>query len=327
MKSIEKFSYDVSALATGFEKANTPLISTLIASSQLMEDFTIMPNVKGQEPIKIMSSIATLQPKSCTFNPNGSIVLSDIKMVTSDFEHQFLLCNQDLKDTWGKVYLAAGASAENLDMNNELVVRSLEEKVKDVKNAVEKLMILGDTGSGNSQLAFFDGLVKTLDNVAGIQTATFPQIGGVSQDPTDPTQALDIVEKVANTIPTAVIDAGLTPMIYVSSVVYNAIKRNIKGLSNFGAVIEEENAGKSNASFVLPISGIRVKSNRFLAGTNTKIYGVVKELMFFGTDLESDFDAMMVEAQNVPPAIKGVIQMTGGVQVGLPENFVKSVFL
>ncbi len=326
MKSNEKFAYNVAGLATTFVKADIPLVSTLINATPMLEGMTIYPNNKGSEPIKISSSVAVLQASSCTFSPSGDATLTNKTLTSVKLTDQFLLCNDDLEKTWAQVYLKAGANVENLDINS-LVAQLIEDRVKKVKEAWENLLLQGDTASGNPQLAFHDGLFKLMTASATITTVTIPVTAAATPAvPTNVAQALGIVNLVAAGIPATVFDANLTPEIWVSRAVYNAVKTNIYNDNYFNFVLNEENANKAGSSFALPTSGVRIKAVRQLTGLNTTIFAVVKELIYVAADLEGDIDGMKVMPDELTDSLKGVVKFRSGIQFALDVNFVKTVF-
>lgn len=326
MKSKEKFSYNVAGLATTFQKADIPLVSTLINATPLLEGMTIYPNNKGSEPIKIVSTVAVLQASSCTFSPSGDATLTNKTLTSVKVTDQFILCNEDLQKTWAQMYLKAGANVEDLD-ENALVMQITEDRIKADKVAWENLLLLGDTGSGNPQLAFHDGLFKKMTASVTITTATIPVTAPATPAvPTDVAQALGIVNLVAAAIPATVFDANLTPEIWVSRAVYNAVKTNIYNDNNFNFVLNEENANKAGSSFYLPVSGVKIRAVRQLSGLDTTIFAVVKELIYVAADLEGDIDGMKIMADELTDSLKGMVKFRSGIEFALDVNFVKTVF-
>lgn len=327
MKNYEKLAIDTTAIAKTFAKTDMPLISTLVKASNLIPSFTVVPNVKGAADIKIVDAIATLQPSSCTFSPSGSAILSEKKLITTGITVQDTFCLSDLRKTAFELTLAAGSSNEKLDENNAVFLSIIENLIAKIAVAQDNLMLLGDTASGNSQLAFFDGVFKKINTSLTATNVTFPQINALSQDPTDPTQALGIVNTFAEAIPTEIFDKGFGVEIWVSQKVYRALKTNIFNLNNFGFQIVEDRKNLSYPSFELPISGIRVKALPQLLGLDTSIYGVVKELMFMGVDLEQDYQALNVVADPLTRSLNTIADFTAGVEIALDNNFVKATFL
>jgi hypothetical protein len=325
MKKLEKFDYDVADVAADFKKQDSPIISTLVQSSGLLDFLTIYPNVKGKSKIKILDAVAIFKPESCTFDPSGDAVLTEKELSVTGLDHDFTLCGKDLIGTWGEVYLAAGANKENITLN-DLTAAVIAQLVKREKNGLERLIMLGDTGSGNAQLAFHDGLVKIINDSADVTEVTIPLNGAVAADATDTTQALGILNTVAAGIPTEVFDAGLTYSLHVSRTVYEAVKQNIFTANNFGYVLNEVNPRKSYSNFALPVSGVTIVANPYLQGMNTTILGLPKELTIWGTDLEEDMNAMQLVPDPFGKALNGTMAFKTGVQIALDVNFVKTTF-
>jgi len=326
MKEKIKFDYDVVGLAKTFSKADIPLVSTLINSTPLLDGMNIYPNNKGSEPIKLLSTIAVLQPSSCTFSPQGDAVLTNKTLTSVKLTDQFVLCNEDVQKTWAQVNLAAGANAENLD-ENDLVSKILEERIKSIKDAHENLLLLGDTASGNPQLVFHDGLFKKMNASATITTVTIPVTAPTTPAvPTSPTQALGIVNLVAEGIPAKVFDANMTVEIWVSRKVYNAVRTNIYRDNNFNFVLNEENINKNGSSFNLPVSGVKIRAVRQLNGLDTTIYAVVRDLVYVAADLDGDVDGMKIVPDELTDSLKGMVKFRSGIEFALDSNFVKTVF-
>jgi hypothetical protein len=326
MKEKLKLSYNVAGLATTFQKADIPLVSTLIAATPLLDGMTIYPNNKGSEPIKILTNVAVLQASSCTFSPSGDATLTNKTLTSVKVTDQFILCNEDLELTWAQLYLKAGANVENLDQN-ALVTAILEDRIKLDRKAWENLLLLGDTASGNAQLAFHDGLFKKMNASGTITTVTIPVTAPATPAvPTDVTQALGIVNAVAAGFPSTVFDANLTPEIWVSRAVYNAVKTNIYNDNNFNFVLNEENINKEGSSFFLPVSGVKIRAVSQLAGLNTTIYGVVRELIYVAADLADDVDGMKIMPDELTDSLKGMVKFRSGIEFALDVNFVKTTF-
>jgi len=316
-KSFEKFDYDVNVLAKGWSNNDIPLITTLIDSSSFLERLTIQPNNKGAEPIKIASQVAVLQPSSCTFNPDGDAVLTAKKLETTKISVQVKWCNEDLADSYFQMYLAAGANRENLTVN-DLNTRLVEELIKGIKNAYINLLLLGDTDSGNDQLAFHDGLFKLIDDSADVVTVNIP--GG---DPTNPVTALAVVNQLAMAVSPNVIENNLEPEIMVSWAVYNAVKQNIYNDNNYHNGLQENNPNTSDANFKLPISNITIRPFVQLYGRDTDMYLVPMKLVYAGTDIADDYSAIKVVPDELTDSLNAVVKFRSGIQIALDENFAK----
>lgn len=312
-----KFNYDVSGLDAYVDEESPEIMANLINEGSLKSRISIMDNVKGSKIIKLKESNPSLQAaSSCAWNATGGIILTDVTLSTVRVKIQEEYCNEDLNDTWAQIENAAGANAQDESAPNFADTMIIYYQLR-ATELDENLMMNGDTLSGDSNLAFYDGFSKLWDNDAGLNTSFSLQTSITAAN------GFDILQAFAKDIPTIVkrhrattgleIICGYETAQFCLDQIYNDKDYN-------AIVVNTEDNGE--LSFILPTTNITVRSLVTLDGTE-KVYGVPYSYMFYGTDLESDIDGFRFVYNENDEMLRFGVKWRSGIQYVFPEYFTR----
>lgn len=308
------FSYDVSALPTYVNDQSEDIWADLLYGSGLTSRINVLEGVKGSQEIKLLNADMALQSASnCTYTSDGSIVFTGETLSTKRLYIQQDLCNENLNDTWGEMLLAIGANRQDREMPVEDIITAYLIKKSRFKN--QNLMFLGDTGSGNAELAHYDGYVKLWDADADLVEVTTAQTAITASN------AFDIAIELYNGIPSVLFDNDTPVEIITGRQEARAIIAQIYADKDYASSVQFVEEG-GELYFTLPTTNITVRSYPQLNGLS-KMYAVPYNYMYFGTDLESDIDGLEIRFIESEDQLRISNKWRSGVQYVYPEYFTK----
>lgn len=309
----ERFDYDIDELAPYTDEQSTQMLTDLVYSSGLASRISVMEGVKGSEKIKLLSSDPALQAAtSCGWNASGGIILTDETMTTVRVKIQEEYCNEDLNGTWGQLMNAAGANAQDAEAPFADIMAAYYIKKSAKKN--QDLMLNGDDASLNPDLAHYDGFVKLWDNDGDLGVYTSTEFSITSSN------ALDIALGLYDTINPLLFDNGVNVEIICGRETFRKIIAQNYNDNNYHFPITEE-AG-AEPSFILPTTNTRVRAYSQLNGTE-KMYAVPYNYMFFGTDLESDYEGFEFKYNDTDEKLRFGVKWRSGVAYVFPKYFTR----
>ena len=121
--------------------------------------FTPIPGVKNSIKIPSRQKATVLQAPSCTFTPDGDIILTEKEISVNGMKVNEEMCAADLEARYNSAKLKPNRPTE---MPEDMVVWWVDSTMEDVSIAIERLAYLGDTLSANPNLARTDGLLKLI---------------------------------------------------------------------------------------------------------------------------------------------------------------------
>jgi hypothetical protein len=223
----EKFSYTAVDLADNININSAEVIPALVENNDFLSRVVIQDGVPADSTfiVKLFDVDPELQEMTnCGFDDAGTVAFTQVELTSKRVGIELFLCNNSLNNTWAQLLLRSGAkdSLESLPIEQQMLALTrlkLEKKVQD-------LIFKGDTGSGNSELAMFNGLIKKWKNDSLIPA--FPDAGAV-----DSTNAFSIFKGVSRTVATEVRDNGLAGEIICSQVDFNHLVDNLLTDNNY----------------------------------------------------------------------------------------------
>lgn len=309
----DKFDWDVSGLAAYTDAQSTDMLTDLVYSAGLTTRINIMENVKGSEEIKLLESNPTLQAATnCGWTPTGGVVLTDETMTTKRIKIQEEYCNEDLNGTWAQLLNRAGANAQDKEAPFGDIMAAYYVKLAANKN--QRLMFLGDTTSLDTSLVHYNGFVKLWDNDADLNVYTSAEVAITT------TNAFDIALGLYNAIPAILFDNEGGVEIICGRETYRKIIEAVYADNNYHHTLQEE-AG-AEPSFILPTTNTRVRAYSELNGTE-KMYAVPYQYMFFGTDLEGDYEGFEFKYDDTEELLRFGVKWRSGVQYVFPGYFTR----
>ncbi len=313
----QRFNYDVTDLDEYTDEQSPEIMEDLINEGSLKSRISIMDNVKGSKVIKLKTSSPSLQAaSSCAWTAEGGIILTDVTLSTVRVKIQEEYCNEDLNDTWAQIENAAGANAQDETAPNFADTMIIYYRLR-ATELDENLMMNGDTGSGDANLAHYDGFSKLWENDGDLN------VHYSSETEIDATNGFDILQAFAKDIPTIVkrhkmatgleIICGYETAQFCLDQIYNDKDYN-------AIVVNTEENGE--LSFILPTTNITVRSLVTLDGTE-KVYAAPYSYMFYGTDVESDIDGFRFVYNETEEMLRFSVKWRSGIQYVFPEYFTR----
>jgi hypothetical protein len=307
----EKFDWDVDNLAPYTNEQSTEFIQDLIGSSVFLSKVRSLEGVKRRQAIKLLSGDVKLQAmEGCTTNPDGSITFDDRIIETVRLYFGVELCNEDLNGHYTEMLNAVGANNQDGVMPLEAVL--LAYLNKQLAKKAQRVGLIGDETSLDTELALFDGFITLLEADPAVVTAN---IGA---------NAFETAMNVVNAIDEDVLDNEVEHEIICSRATAQAILTHIYNDKDYNALTVDVERANGQLSFVLPTTATRVTSVNTLQG-NANMYLVCYPYMFLGSDVESDMDGIEVKYDDYNNKLKAEVSFRMGVQFVYPQYFVRTV--
>lgn len=310
----EKFSYTVTDLAENINISSTEVIPALVENNDFLSRVVIQDGVPADSTyiVKLFDIDPELQAMTnCAFSDAGTVDFTQVELTSKRVGIELLLCNNSLNNTWAQLLLRSGAKAslEELPIEQQMLALTrlkLEKKIQD-------LIFKGDTGSGNSELAMFDGLIKKWKNDPLIPA--FANAGAVSA-----TNAYTIFKGVSRAVATEVRDNAIAGEIICSEVDFNHLVDDLMSDNNFHytANIQGDGNGKTLA---LPgtMDTVRVVPQL----STGEIYFVPYSYVMVSTNQEGDFQGVYADflVKERTLRLSGIMDV--GVNYARPQYFAK----
>lgn len=310
----DKFNYDVSALPAYIDEQSEEIIQDLLFESGFTSRINVLENVKGKQTIKLLNADMALQSvTNCTMSDDGTITFDGKDIETKRLGIQASICNEDLEQTWAQMLLAVGANRQDREMPYEAVMLAYITKL--IKNKNQNLIFNGDTASLNTDLVHYDGLVKQWNADADLVVASSTETAITSAN------AFDLAREVYYAIPTVLFDNGTNVEIITGRDTAEKIIAQVYNDKDFASSIDVTYDG-SEMYFTLPTTGITVRSYSQLNGQEV-MFAVPYNYIFFGTDVNNDFDGVSVKYLEDDEKLRITNKMRSGIQYVYPEYFVR----
>jgi hypothetical protein len=307
----EKFDWDVENLEPYTNEQSTEFIQDLIGSSVFLSKVRSLEGVKRRQAIKLLSGDVKLQAmEGCTTNPDGSITFDDRIIETVRLYFGVELCNEDLNGHYTEMLNAVGSNNQDGVMPLEAVL--LAYLNKQLAKKAQRVGLIGDETSLDTELALFDGFITLLEADPAVVTAN---IGA---------NAFETAMNVVNAIDEDVLDNEVEHEIICSRATAQAILNHIYNDKDYNALTVDVERANGQLSFVLPTTATRVTSVNTLQG-NSNMYLVCYPYMFLGSDVESDMDGIEVKYDDYNNKLKAEVSFRMGVQFVYPQYFVRTV--
>jgi len=311
----DKFNFDVSALDDYTDEQSSEFITDIIESSKLLGMLRLEEGVKGSRELKLLTADMTLKTMvGCTPSPTGAVTFSGRQISAKRLYAGIEFCNEDLNGKYTQMLNVLGANRQDSEMVLENVLIAYLGVL--LRRKAQRVVVLGDTLSGDPELALFDGLVKLIDNDALVNVA-------YSLDTAiDESNGYDNAKLVFNTIPAEVFDDGLNVVILTGRTEARAIIDQVWADKDFNANIDDRTDDGGSISFTLPTTDIKVMSIPELSGTG-KMYGFIFDYAFLGTDLEDDLDTIAIKYDDYDNKLKAEAMLRLGTQFVLPQYWTR----
>jgi len=305
----DKFSYDVSGLPAYVDEQNEEILEELQTDSLFMGRCNIMTGVKGSEEIKMLASTLVLQSAaSCGWNASGGIVFTDKAITNYRLKFQEEYCNENLNGAWTQMKNAVGANIQ--DMENPFGDVVIAYKVKQVKNAIQDLILLGDTASLNTQLAFMDGLRKQFRADADVT-----EVAAGAND-------FASLKAMADATPLEVRANNIDHEVICDELVMQGAIDWAWANKDYNALITFTRNEAGELEFVLPTTTTKFRSVKQFAGTGD-VFLVSYPFISIAVDGDSDEEGVEVKYNETDETLRVGAKFRLGVTYVFPEYFKK----
>ena len=285
------------------EAAREYLLRTFAEASSLRDNIlTVKENVHKSWKIRRLAATGLIADKSCDFTAAGTVTINERSLTPADLEVNLELCKDNFKNDWDGANMGRGAN--NKSLTPELVDAVVNQVNGSIGEALETMIYQGDT-SGTDQ---FDGFIKL-----ALADAT-------------------VVDVTAAT--GAFIAAPLTKMAAIKE---KAVAAKIAMKEDFVYIMSPTNAealmaayrsagsGQENISGDVPLryNGAPVHVSYGMPDAN--IIAARKSNLYFGTDLQSDWNEVIVKDMSeidLSDNVRFKLVATGGVNYGWGEEFI-----
>lgn len=298
--------------------------SDIILSSPTVKKCRTLLNVKNKRRLPRFVWGDVLQDDDCTFSEGNGPTLSQREIEVVGMKINESICVKDLEANFISERMAAGANGVDFiptDEGDYLVMRLIAQAGRDL----ERIVINGDTTLSGS-VSLFDGIRKLASTDAAV----------VHGDSTGVTLAVaNIVDKLTDiylNMPDE-ISAGIPDI--NGNIVTGCIWMSPKAAKMYKIA----NASDADKKYIFPMPGGElnfmgipiVESHALTIGAGTgaptkeEMFATDPENIWFGTDLESDFEDILILPQKDKtgePTVRMVGRMKGGVQYAIPEYLV-----
>jgi hypothetical protein len=276
----DKFDYDVSGLPAWTDNTMPNMIPDLIANSEFLGTMTLEEDVKGTREIALLNADVTLQAKvACTPSPDGSVIFTKANLTTVPLYAGIEFCNEDLNTKMTQILNRMGLKMQDGQLPAELESILMAYLLKQLERKAQRLVVLGDTGSLDAELALMDGLIKKINADASV--VDYNSL----QTTIDDTNAYDIAYGLYQAIDTELFDAQVPVAIFTGRTEALAILKQWNDTNPYSQV--EIPVGGSSISFRLPLTDIMVVTLPELNGLED-MYAIPLSLTFLGIDAKED---------------------------------------
>ena len=276
----DKFDYDVSGLPAWTDNTMPNMIPDLIANSEFLGTMTLEEDVKGTREIALLNADVTLQAKvACTPSPDGSVIFTKANLTTVPLYAGIEFCNEDLNTKMTQILNRMGLKMQDGQLPAELESILMAYLLKQLERKAQRLVILGDTGSLDAELALMDGLIKKIN--ADGSVIDYNSL----QTTIDDTNAYDIAYGLYQAIDTELFDAQVPVAIFTGRTEALAILKQWNDTNPYSQV--EIPVGGSSISFRLPLTDINIVTLPELNGLED-MYAIPLSLTFLGIDAKED---------------------------------------
>lgn len=276
----EKFDYDVSGLPAWTDNTMPNMIPDLIANSEFLGTLTLEEDVKGTREIALLNADVTLQAKvACTPSPDGSVIFTKANLTTVPLYAGIEFCNEDLNTKMTQILNRMGLKMQDGQLPADLESILMAYLLKQLERKAQRLVVLGDTGSLDAELALMDGLIKKINTNGDV--VAYNSLQTTIND----TNAYDIAYGLYQAIDTELFDAQVPVAIYTGRTEALAILKQWNDDNPYSQV--EIPVGGSSIRFRLPLTDIEVVTLPELNGLED-MYAIPLSLTFLGIDAKED---------------------------------------
>ena len=317
-------AFDISALSAYTEQNEALLVTSSVlgakTASLIKSAGNVMIGVKSAETINIMETDAIFQAGgTCGFNASGATTFTQRTVTVGKIKVQESLCPKSLETAYLQKALPTGSQYDSIPFEQQYS----EKKAKTIASQVETALWQGDTGSGDTNLKQFDGLVKLIGAASGVVAANV--VAFIASAPISTgtgiiaSNVISIFDGIYKAIPAKVV-AAEDMTIFCGMDSFRTYTIALKNANMFNYAFD----GKSDSEFTLPGTPIKVVAVQGLNGTN-KIYASRLSNMFLGTDLLNEEEKFEIFFAKEADSVRFMAEFKIGTNIAFPDEVVKFI--
>lgn len=311
----EKFDYTVSAVTAYVDEQNPEIVGQLTEGALFMSRCNIMTGVKGSEKIKLFTDSLVLQTaNTCGWNASGGVTFTDKTISNERLKFQEEYCNETLNGKWTQLRNRIGANVQ--DLENPFADIMIAGKLAELHTAIQRLLILGDTASGDSQLAFFDGLVKKLEADASVLVEASTETSITTAN------AFDVLKAVSRKIPSVLYSNGVEVEIVCGLETAQKAIDQIWADKDYNGILEFTRNEAGELTYTLPTTTTTVRVLPELNGTE-KVFALPYNYISVAVDGDKDEDGIEIKYNENDEKLRVGSKFRLGIEYIMSEYFVK----
>ena len=286
------------------------LINKVVLGGKSIEMMTKQTGIKKDALINYLDTNPALQSgAACGFNASGDTTFTQREINTGAIKVNMSWCPQALLDKYTEYQVRIGANpnAEHLPFEEEI----MENVISHINDKMEAAVWFGDTASSDTNLKWFDGIIKL---ALADSTVIDKTIAAGSS-------AYDAIKAVYMAIPEEVLGKA---QIFVSPAVYRQFLQELVE-KNYYHYSAGEGAPEE---FVFPGTDTKVVKIKGLASTADTKYIVAADPaeLVYGCDLENDKEEAKVWFSDDDDLYKTKISWNAGVQYMFGDRIVLGAY-
>lgn len=324
--------FSLSGLTAYTEENQFKLFTAALFGSKMLQNATVVPNIKGPSKLPILAQDIQFQADSCSFNATGATTITQRTLTPGKVMINLDWCPKDLEAYYFRQAIAAGSHKEDIKPIEETLMPFIMAKVaQEVDIAAWKGRItaagggVGSTvpmGFGNN--GFWDGIrFQIQDSIGGgtyanANSATY----GTALTALNQTTMIEAIFRIYSALTSVAVEPDGDTVVFMGVDKYAALVWALTaGGSTFGAAL---NAGVNGDATIATGNGLTFPGTGLkclpVAGLNSvnAIYGIRKQNLFIGVDAESDFSTLEVWYSKDQRKVRLAMEFKMGTQVALP---------
>lgn len=286
----------MTSLPAYIEERRLPLIVKSVLGAKTANMLTPQSGIKTDAVINLLNTDVVFQDGlTCGFTDAGSQTLTQRTIKTGNIKVNMEYCDRVMLKYWTQYQLDVAAGKERLPFEEEFV----DAVIKNIQADVEKAIWQGDTTSEDTQLKWFDGLLKIAGADENVNSVV---ISGAS--------AYEDIMKVYNAIPAEVISDAV---IFVGEDMFRQFTQELIAKNLF-----HYDGKPSDGELYIPGTNNRVVAVNGLNGSE-KIFAARLQDLFIGYDMQGDDEVFDFFYSKDNQAFRLVVKFNVGVNYAWSE--------
>lgn len=292
----------MTSLTAYVEQRRLPLIAEAVLKARSASLFNLQTDIKTSAALNLLETTVEFgDGLTCGWNEAGSQTLSQRILETGNIKINMAFCDKEMLKYWTQYEVRVAAGQKTLPFEEDFV----NAVIANVKAAVEKAIWQGDKASGDANLNKFNGLIKIIEDAAGVNNITFADGAAVKA----------IVANVLTAIPAAVYQKN-DVVIMMGTDMYRQYVNELVAENLF-----HYNPGTPIDEVIIPGTNVKVVGLAGLDNTGKVVAGSLSNF-FYGTDMVNDEEKFELWYSQDFREFRLAIEFNAGVQIAYPSEIV-----